>query len=111
MHVTHRLFIGLLLGISVVLPACSASDAQSPKPGASQPAVPVTVDRVVEKVMPLDANVVGTAEAFSTVAVRAQVTGELKDVNFNQGDDVKSGQVLFTLDRRPLEAALNQAQA
>ena len=111
MPATHRLFIGLLLGISVVLPACSASDAQSPKPGASQPAVPVTVDRVVEKDMPLDANVVGTAEAFSTVAVRAQVTGELKTVNFNQGDDVQAGQVLFTLDHRPLEAALHQAEA
>jgi len=111
MPATHRLFIGLLLGISVVLPACSASDAQSPKPGASQPAVPVTVDRVVEKVMPLDANVVGTAEAFSTVAVRAQVTGELREVNFNQGDDVQAEQVLFRLDHRPLEAALHQAEA
>ena len=61
--------------------------------------------------MPLDANVVGTVEAFSTVAVRAQVTGELKEVNFRQGDDVQAGQVLFTLDHRPLEAALNQAEA
>jgi multidrug efflux system membrane fusion protein len=61
--------------------------------------------------MPLDVSVVGTVEAFSTVAVRAQVTGELKAVNFAQGDDVKAGQVLFTLDHRPLEAALNQAEA
>lgn len=61
--------------------------------------------------MPLDVNVVGTVEAFSTVAVRAQVTGELKNVNFNQGDDVQAGQVLFTLDHRPLEAALSQAEA
>jgi multidrug efflux system membrane fusion protein len=94
-----------------VLPACSASDAQAPNPGAQQPAVPVTVDRVVEKEMPLDVNVVGTVEAFSTVAVRAQVTGELKAVNFKQGDDVREGQVLFTLDHRPLEAALHQAEA
>jgi multidrug efflux system membrane fusion protein len=71
----------------------------------------VTVDRVVEKEMPLDVNVVGAVEAFSTVAVRAQVTGELKAVNFRQGEDVKAGQVLFTLDHRPLEAALNQAEA
>ena len=61
--------------------------------------------------MPLDVSGVGTVEAFSTVAVRAQVTGELKDVNFKQGDDVQAGQVLFTLDHRPLEAALNQAEA
>jgi multidrug efflux system membrane fusion protein len=111
MHPVHRRFFGLLLGITAALPACSASDAQAPNTGSSQPAVPVTVDRVVEKEMPLDVNVVGTVEAFSTVAVRAQVTGELKDVNFKQGDDVQAGQVLFTLDRRPLEAALNQAEA
>ena len=61
--------------------------------------------------MPLEVNVVGAVEAFSTVSVRAQVTGELKAVNFDQGEDVKAGQVLFTLDRRPLEAALNQAEA
>ena len=61
--------------------------------------------------MPLDVSAVGTVEAFSTVAVRAQVTGEMKAVNFRQGDDVEAGQVLFTLDPRPLEAALNQAEA
>lgn len=61
--------------------------------------------------MPLDVTVVGSVEAFSTVAVRAQVTGELHQVNFKQGDDVQAGQVLFTLDRRPLEAALRQAEA
>ena len=56
-------------------------------------------------------NVIGTAEAYSTVAIRAQITGELTSVNFKEGDDVAKGQVLFTLDRRPLEAALQQAQA
>ncbi len=111
MHPVHRLIFCLFLGSCAVLPACSASDAQAPNPGPAAPAVPVTVDRVVEKEMPLDVNVVGTAEAFSTVAVRAQVTGELKAVNFKQGDDVREGQVLFTLDHRPLEAALHQAEA
>ena len=111
MHPVHRLFLGLLVGITATLPACSAGDAQAPTAGSSQPAVPVTVDRVVEKEMPLDVNVVGTVEAFSTVAVRAQVTGELKAVNFKQGDDVQAGQVLFTLDHRPLEAALHQVEA
>jgi multidrug efflux system membrane fusion protein len=65
----------------------------------------------VEKEMPLHVTAVGTVEAFSTVAVRAQVTGEMKAVNFRQGDDVEAGQVLFELDPRPLEAALNQAEA
>ena len=61
--------------------------------------------------MPLDAAVVGTVEAYATVSVRSQITGELTDVKFQQGDDVVEGQELFVLDRRPLEGALQQAQA
>jgi multidrug efflux system membrane fusion protein len=112
MHLLHRLLQGFCVVISCTLAGCSASDAQAPGGGAaSQGAVPVTTDRVVEKDMPLEATVVGTVEAYSTVAVRAQVTGELKAVNFRQGEDVQAGQVLFTLDMRPLEAALHQAEA
>ncbi len=96
---------------SAVLPACSGADADAPGAATPQPAVPVTVDRVVVKDMPLDVGAVGAVEAYSTVSVRAQVTGELREVNFRQGDDVQAGQVLFALDRRPLEAALNQAEA
>ena len=90
---------------------CARSEAQ-PQPQAAAPAaVPVTVAAAVRKPMPLDASVVGTVEAYSTVSVRAQITGELTAVNFQQGDDVMAGQELFTLDRRPLEGALQQAQA
>jgi multidrug efflux system membrane fusion protein len=73
--------------------------------------VPVTTAVVAEKAIPLELEVIGTVEAFQTVQVRAQITGELTSVNFKEGDDVKKGQVLFTLDRRPLEAALEQARA
>jgi multidrug efflux system membrane fusion protein len=82
--------------------------------GASQAqaqAVPVTAATVVQKPMPIDIRVIGTAEAYTTVAVHAQITGQLTSVSFKEGDDVKKGQALFTLDRRPLEGALRQAQA
>ncbi len=79
--------------------------------GAAQAAVPVTAATAVQRAMPIDIRVIGTTEAFSTVQVHAQITGELTSVNFKEGDDVKKDQVLFTLDRRPLEAALQQAQA
>jgi multidrug efflux system membrane fusion protein len=100
-----------LVAGGAVSPACSGAGADAPSGTQTQSAVPVTVGRVVQKTMPLDVGVVGAVEAYSTVAVRAQVTGELKAVNFRQGDDVQAGQVLFTLDRRPLEAALHQAEA
>ena len=73
--------------------------------------VPVTVATVARKSMPVEIRVIGSAEAYSTVAIRSQTTGQLIEVNFAEGDEVKQGQVLFQLDRRPLEAALQQAQA
>jgi multidrug efflux system membrane fusion protein len=110
MDTRYCLLFGLIAA-TTILPACSASNAGAPTGGQGQPPVPVTVARVVQKEMPLDVTAVGTVEAYSTVAVRAQVTGEMKVVNFRQGDDVEAGQVLFELDQRPLEAALNQAEA
>ncbi len=108
----YRLVLASLTSVAIAAAsACSATDAEVAPAAPNQPTIPVTVARVVEKEMPLEVTAVGTVEAYSTVAVRAQVTGEMKAVNFRQGDDVEAGQVLFMLDRRPLEAALNQAEA
>ena len=78
---------------------------------AGPPPVPVALTQAVRKAMPLELSAIGTVEASSSVAVRSQITGELTSVNFKEGDDVVQGQVLFRLDRRPLEAALKQAEA
>lgn len=93
--------------------ACTVSSKAETVGEASpaSPAVPVTTARVEQRSMPLAISVVGTAEASATVAVRAQITGALMSVNFKEGDEVQKGQVLFSLDRRPLEAALQQALA
>jgi membrane fusion protein, multidrug efflux system len=106
----------LITAMALAAGGCSAGgEAAAPLKGGGrggQPAaVPVTVATVAQKSMPVDINVIGTSEPYSTVQVHAQVTGELTSVNFKEGDDVKKGQVLFTLDRRPLEAAVEQAQA
>jgi multidrug efflux system membrane fusion protein len=73
--------------------------------------VPVTIAKVERKPMPLEILAIGTVEPSVSVAVRSQITGELTAVHFKEGDDVTQGQVLFTLDPRPLEAALKQAEA
>jgi multidrug efflux system membrane fusion protein len=100
----------------LVCAACSGEAVQSTAAlsgrGSQQTAaVPVATAVAVQKPMPIAINVIGAAEAFSTVSVRAQITGELTSVTFREGNDVRQGQVLFTLDRRPLEAALQQAEA
>ncbi len=73
--------------------------------------MPVTVTTVASQAVPVEIQAIGAVEPLATVAVRAQITGELTSINFREGDDVTKGQVLFTLDRRPLEAVLAQAEA
>lgn len=73
--------------------------------------VPVTVTNVAQKDVPLEIQVIGNVEAYSTISVKAQVTGQITNVYFREGDYVKKGDQLFTIDPRPLEAALNQVQA
>jgi multidrug efflux system membrane fusion protein len=109
------LFVPAALAAAIATTACSGEAVQSAPAsgsgGPQNPAVPVNTAMVSEKSIPLSLGVIGTVEAYSTVAVRAQMTGELTSVRFREGDDVRKGQVLFTLDRRPLEAALEQARA
>ena len=119
MRIIHHLTAGFLLAVaSLASVACSGGDTLNSvqargggRGGGQQGPVPVTVASVVQKQMPIEIRVIGTAEAYSTVAVRAQITGQLTSVNFQEGEDVKKDQVLFELDRRPLETALQQAQA
>jgi multidrug efflux system membrane fusion protein len=73
--------------------------------------VPVTVATAVQKNVPVEVQVIGNVEAYSTISVKAQVTGQLEKAFFHEGDFVKKGDALFSIDPRPLEAALNQAKA
>ena len=73
--------------------------------------VPVVTTHAVQKAVPVTIPAVGTAEPLATVQIRAQVTGQLSAIHFTEGQDVKKDAPLFTLDARPFEAALQQAQA
>src|SRR2546430_13441702 len=64
--------------------------------------VPVTVAKASQKNVPVEIQVIGNVEAYSTISVKAQVGGELTNVAIHEGDYVKKGDVLFTIDRRPL---------
>jgi len=74
-------------------------------------AVPVLAAKVVQKTVADTIRAIGRVEAFSTVDVKAQINGQVMQVHFLQGQDVKQGDLLFTIDPRPFEAALQQAQA
>lgn len=73
--------------------------------------VPVTVASVALKDVPIDLQVIGNVEAFSTITVKSQVGGQLTNVYFREGDFVKKGDRLFSIDGRPYQAQVNQIEA
>lgn len=94
--------------------ACSRSNAaqESNRTGkGDHDPVSVVTAPVVTRTMPILIPAVGTVEAINRVEIHAQVTGQLREILFTPGTDVRKGQPLFTLDRRPFEAALRQAEA
>src|SRR5438552_3867410 len=73
--------------------------------------IPVTVARAEQRAVPYEIIATGAVEPRQTVAVQSQVTGVLTQVEFREGDEVVAGQVLFRIDPRPFQAALDQARA
>ncbi len=98
-----------------LLTACSGKPKNgngSPQAeGRGTPTVPVTVATAVRKDMPIEVRAIGSVEPYSTVQVKSMVAGELTEVHFKDGQDVQKGELLFTVDKRPFEAALKQAEA
>jgi membrane fusion protein, multidrug efflux system len=93
------------------LAACSREQTVHTANPPAQPVVPVTVGKVVIKTVPVEVRAIGNVLAFSTVAVKSRVAGQLFKVGFQEGQDVRKGDLLFTIDPRPFEGALKQAEA
>lgn len=124
-----RLFVfGIvaLVGVSTFVAGCGKTSAKTDGPSAGGPGsgggggrggrrgdalVPVTIAKVTEKDVPVELRVIGSVEPHSTVSVRSQVGGELKTVHFREGEFVKAGDLLFSIDPRTLEAQMRQIEA
>jgi membrane fusion protein, multidrug efflux system len=81
------------------------------KTAAPSPPRPVAVAKVITKDVPLYLDEIGTCAAYESVRVQAQVSGQIVERHFKDGADVKKGELLFTIDQRPYEAALDAAKA
>jgi multidrug efflux system membrane fusion protein len=104
---TRPAILGVVLVILGATCACTTKTVQT----APIFAVPVTVDKAVQKTVPIDLTAIGSADAFSNVSIKAQVNAVLEEVHIKEGQFVHKGDLLFTLDARPFEAALAQAKA
>jgi multidrug efflux system membrane fusion protein len=99
--------LALLTTVCALLAGCAGTKAAPPAPSA----VPVIAARVVSRDMPVQVHAIGAVEAYSTVAVKTQITGELTGVYFREGQEVKKGDLLFTLDKRPFEADVKKQES
>ena len=101
--------------IGFVFSGCASKGSTTPQQqgrrGDGGGPVPVVVTTVTQKDVPIDIQVIGNVEAYSTITVKAQAGGELTNVYFHEGDYVKKGDLLFTIDQRPFQAQLSQAEA
>ncbi len=106
----RRLARFFLVGF-LFLAACSGGPSAEEPKSKERLAVPVIVASVFTKDVPIQVSSVGNVEAYSTVAVKSRVSGELVGVHFQEGQEVKEGDLLFTIDKAPYEVALKEAQA
>ncbi|MBI5814372.1 MAG: efflux RND transporter periplasmic adaptor subunit [Nitrospinae bacterium] len=97
------------LALALLLASCSGGNKSGSSKGT--PPAPVSIEKVVARDMPSIIRAVGAVEAFSVVSVKSQIGGTLQTVHFTEGREVRKGDLLFTIDPRPWEAALKQAEA
>jgi membrane fusion protein, multidrug efflux system len=100
---------GAIVLIALLLTLRSFSN--KPKTAAAPGPRPVTTAKVITQDVPLYLDEIGTTAAYETVQIQAQVNGQIVSREFQDGADVKKGDLLFKIDPRPYEAALASAQA
>jgi multidrug efflux system membrane fusion protein len=101
----NLVFTFMTFAALVLLSGCTTKTVQTAPIFAAR----VTVAKAVQKTVPVDLTAIGSADAFTNVSIKAQVNAVLDQVHIKEGQFVKKGDLLFTLDARPFEAALAQA--
>lgn len=102
--------LGLALLICAVLAGCSRGEKNARASGPP-PAIPVGVATVQQQDFPVYLTGLGSVQAFNTVALKSRIDGQIMQVNFQEGQDVRKGELLIQIDPRPYEVALQTANA
>jgi membrane fusion protein, multidrug efflux system len=101
---------GLAWG-TVLLTSCSRESSTVPAQTGVRAPVPVLAAQAETRDIPVELQAIGNVQAYSAVSIRSQITGPITKVHFQEGQEVTTGDLLFTIDPRPWEAAVNQARA
>ena len=101
--------LGAMAGVCVCLALSGCT--QEKKAQGGPPPVPVVAQFAERMDVPVEIHAVGTVEPMNSVSVQSLVQGEITQVGFREGEDVRKGDVLFVIDPRPYQATLEQSGA
>jgi membrane fusion protein, multidrug efflux system len=101
----------MLRGILCLFVAINLVGCSKEQPKKERPPVPVEVEEVIQKDVPIYIDAVGNIGAWYTIDIRSQVTGVLQEAHVGEGQDVKLGQLIYTIDPAPFQASLDKAKA
>ena len=104
-----RSFLPLIVGVATVL--TSIGCGSKAQPGFDRPPAPVEITEAISQDVPTYLDAIGKTVAREVVSIQPQVSGRITAIHFTDGADVSKGQQLFTIDTRPFEANVKQAQA
>ncbi|MDD2851438.1 MAG: efflux RND transporter periplasmic adaptor subunit [Desulfuromonadaceae bacterium] len=99
-----------LLSFFALFLLCTSCTAKKEKPKTKQP-VPVKVVQSLQKNVPVQVKAIGTIEAFTSVAIKSQVNGQIAKLHFTEGSDVDKGTLLVSIDPEPFQATVSQFEA
>src|SRR5437762_14125258 len=107
--ITSPFLVTAFLGsTAIVFVGCTNKAAQQ---GFDRPPAPVTVTAAIMQDVPTYIDAIGKTVAREVVSIQPQVSGRITKIHFSDGANVRRGDMLFTIDTRPFETALSQAQA
>jgi len=102
--------IPAMLISSFLLILCTSCTPKEETPKAKPP-VPVKVAQAMQRDVPIQVKAIGNIEAFTSVVIKSQVSGQIASVHFREGSDVQKGDLLVSIDSGPFLATLHQCEA
>lgn len=98
----------VLICFAVILTCAACTKKDTPK---AKQAVPVKVAQALQKNVPVQLKAIGNVEAFTSVAIKSQVEGQISKIHFKEGSDVEKGDLLISIDPEPFRSTLSQHEA
>lgn len=112
LRIRNRLFTQILCVIIILtLAGLTFSGCSKKQAAVERPVIWVSASEAVSQDVPVSLDEIGSCTAYESVSIRPQASGQITEIHFTDGADLKKGDLLFTIDPRPYEASLKQAQA